>query len=80
MAKKIADADILEDLVKKALEQGADNAAVVPVSAIETDAGFRSLCRQNTCGKYGRCWTCPPDVGDIETLMKTLRTFDYAVV
>ena len=41
MAKKIADADILEDLVKKALEQGADNAAVVPVSAIETDAGFR---------------------------------------
>ena len=44
MAKKIADAEILEDLVKKALEQGADNAAVVPVSAIETDAGFRSLC------------------------------------
>ena len=80
MAKKIAYAEILEDLVKKALEQGADNAAVVPVSAIETDAGFRSLCQQNTCGKYGRCWTCPPDVGDIETLMKTLRTFDYAVV
>ena len=78
--KKITDTDILDNLVKLALEQGADNAAAIPVSKVETDAGFRSLCRQNTCGKYGKCWTCPPDAGDIETLMETIRTFDYAVV
>ncbi len=70
----------LDKLVKLALEQGADKAAAIPVSEIQTDAGFRALCEQNTCGKYGRCWTCPPDAGDIETLMKTIRTFDYAVV
>ena len=80
MVKKIADTEILENLVKKALELGADHAAAIPVSKIETDAGFRSLCEQNTCGRYGKCWTCPPDVGDIDTLMKTIRTFDYAVV
>ncbi len=80
MVKNIADTKILENLVKKALELGADHAAAIPVSKIETDAGFRSLCEQNTCGRYGKCWTCPPDVGDIDTLMKTIRTFDYAVV
>lgn len=80
MVKKIADAEILDNLVKQALERGADNAAVIPVSKVETDAGFRSLCEQNTCGKYGKCWTCPPDAGDIDILMKTIRTFDYAVV
>ena len=78
--KKITDTEILDNLVKMALEQGADNAAAIPVSKVETDAGFRSLCQQNTCGKYGKCWTCPPDAGDIETLMETIRTFDYAVV
>lgn len=26
----------------------------------------RDLCKQNTCGKYGTSWTCPPAVGSFE--------------
>ena len=78
--KKTATAELFDSLVKRMVEQGAYKAAVVPVSQVELDAGFRSLCEANACGKYGKCWMCPPDIGDIDTLMKTIRTFDYAIV
>lgn len=78
--KNVTDAELFDSLVKRMMEQGAYKAAVVPVAQVELDAGFRSLCESNACGKYGKCWMCPPDIGDIETLMKTIRTFDYALV
>lgn len=78
--EKIDQFNILDGLAKRALEKGADKAAVIPVSKVETEASFRNLCEQNTCGKYGKCWTCPPDAGDIDTLIKTISTFDYAVI
>lgn len=77
---KRANAALFDGLVERTLEQGAAKAAVIPVSRIELDAGFRSLCESNACGKYGKCWMCPPDVGDIHTLMETVCTFDYALV
>ena len=80
MVEKIADAKFFDSLVEQMVEKGAYKAAVIPVSQVELDAGFRSLCESNACGKYGKCWMCPPDIGDIDTLMKTIRTFDYAFV
>ncbi len=63
-----------------ALEHGAYRAAVIPVSAVETDRSFRDLCAMNTCGNYGKCWTCPPDAGDIDELMERLHSFAYLLV
>ncbi|WP_300714002.1 DUF2284 domain-containing protein [uncultured Acetatifactor sp.] len=80
MVEKIANAKFFDSLVEQMVEKGAYKAAVIPVSQVELDAGFRSLCESNACGKYGKCWMCPPDIGDIDTLMKTIRTFDYAFV
>lgn len=78
--KKIADAESFDSLVEQMMAQGADRAAAIPVSLVELDAGFRDLCASNACGAYGKCWMCPPDIGDIDTLMKTIRTFDYVLV
>ena len=74
------DEELSRKLTEQVLSQGADRAAVLSVSEIELDAGFRSLCESNACGNYGRCWMCPPDAGDIEDLMKEIRTYDYALV
>lgn len=63
-----------------ALECGFFKAGVVPVSGIVFDRSFRKACEQNTCGNYGKCWTCPPDAGDIDELIGKARAFDYAVV
>ncbi|MGI6090636.1 MAG: DUF2284 domain-containing protein [Saccharofermentanales bacterium] len=69
-----------EILIRAALEQGADNAAIIEVSEIAFRPEFREACIQNTCGKYGKCWMCPPDVGDIYTLIEEAKTYRYALV
>lgn len=67
-------------LVADALRLGADRAAVIAADQIETDRVFRDMCAANACGVYGKCWMCPPDVGEIETLMAEVKKYDYALV
>ena len=67
-------------LTEKALAEGAYKSAIIDAWKVETDAAFRTLCESNACGAYGKCWKCPPDVGEIEELMAELRTFDHVLV
>ena len=69
-----------DSLCKAVTERGAFRASVIPVSAVETDASFRTLCEKNVCGAYGRNWMCPPDAGDIYELMAALKTYEYILV
>ena len=75
-----ADASLTESIVQFALDNGAFRAAFVDVEKIDTDPVFRDMCASNACGNYGRCWMCPPDVGDIDALMAELKTYDIALV
>ena len=50
-------------LVEEAETMGAFKAGVIPVSAVSFDRSFRDICKTNACGKYGRCWMCPPTSG-----------------
>ncbi len=70
----------VKDAVALAYTLGAYKAAVIPVSAIVLDESFRQLCAANSCGRYGRCWMCPPDVGEIGPLMARVRGFGRALV
>lgn len=77
----IAQADETLDLLRqKALSLGAFRAEIVKVADITLDASFRKLCEANACGNYGQNYTCPPDAGDIDELMRKIRTFDKALV
>ena len=69
-----------ERLRQRVLSEGADRAAFVPVKEICFDRSFRDICATNACGNYGRCWMCPPDVGEIDEMMDRARTFDTALV
>ena len=68
---------MLEDI---AMELRANNTAVIAVSKIPFRREFRAACRQNTCGKFGRCWMCPPDVGDIDEMIAHAKTRRLAFV
>lgn len=72
--------ELKEVLVADAIALGATKAAVIPVSVIETEAAFRDMCAANACGVYGKCWMCPPEIGEIEELMAQIRTYEYALV
>ena len=67
-------------LVSATLEYGAYKATVIDADQIETDRSFRALCESNACGVYGKCYMCPPDIGDIDELMQKVKNYDYALV
>ena len=68
-----------EQLIKAALDAGAAKAEIIAVDQIITSAEFREACRKNLCGKWGKCWMCPPDVGEIEPLMAEIRKYKHAL-
>lgn len=67
-------------LIDLALKHGADKAGVIEVAAIPFRREFRVACEQNTCGKFGTCWMCPPDVGDIDEMIEEAKAYRYAFV
>lgn len=67
-------------LEAKTLQLGAFRTKVIEASAVETDASFRDMCARNACGMWGKCWTCPPDIGQIDVLMAELQQYSHALV
>jgi predicted metal-binding protein len=69
-----------EELMAIVLREGADHAAPVTRDKITYDPIFRDICAKNTCGSYGKCYMCPPDVGDIHELIKKAQAYDRGVL
>ena len=76
---------LLTEEMRKTLEEmpmahGAQAARVIDAGEVVLDRSFRDMCAANYCGVYGKCWMCPPDVGEIEDLMAQLRAYKHALV
>ena len=69
-----------ETILALALASGATRAAALPAERVALDAAFRDICQSNACGNYGRCYMCPPDVGDIHALMARVGEYASAVL
>lgn len=69
-----------EILVNLALDAGAAKATVISTETIVTSRSFRDICASNSCGLYGKCWMCPPDVGDIEVLIGSIRHYTHGLL
>ena len=71
---------IHDSIVPKVLESGAFAAAVIEAKDVVVDVKFREMCASNLCGNYGKCWTCPPDIGSIESLINELSAYKNVLV
>ncbi|MGI6261916.1 MAG: DUF2284 domain-containing protein [Acutalibacteraceae bacterium] len=69
-----------EELAQEIQTLGAFRTGTAAVKDITFDRGFRALCEQNACGNYGKSWMCPPDAGDIDTLIARAKSYEIAVV
>ena len=47
-----------EELIRPALENGADKAQVIAQQQIVMSPVFREICESNGCGNYGKCRLC----------------------
>ncbi len=69
-----------ETLKEQILALGANAAAVISVDSISFDTAFRSMCASNACGNYGKSYMCPPDIGEIDDLIREAKTYSHALV
>ncbi len=72
--------NLFEKLEYTVVELGAYKSKVIHTKDISLDKAFRDMCAANSCGMYGKCYMCPPDVGDIDVLMSEIGNYDYALV
>jgi predicted metal-binding protein len=71
---------IFDILIEKAISLGAHKASVIEAKDISLDRALRAMCASNACGVYGKCYMCPPDVGEIDALMSEVGEYGYALV
>lgn len=56
------------------------NTVVFDVESISFSDQVRKYCEMNSCGKYGKNWSCPPGVGPLFTLSEQARQYQKGLV
>lgn len=69
-----------ESLIQLALTAGSKKATVIRAEDIVVSSVFRDICASNSCGRYGRCWMCPPDISEIDVLMAQLKGYSHGLL
>lgn len=72
--------ELMQAITSLSLNLGAFKANVIDVKDVVFDRVFRDICASNACGMYGKCWTCPPDVGEIDDLIANAKGFSHILV
>lgn len=55
---------------------------VVPLNpaTIDLKPEVRDMCAANTCGKYGKCWSCPPGCGPLEECKARIARYQRGIL
>lgn len=71
--------DITEKIIE-AIGNDIWQKAVVSTDMLTFDKEIREACERNYCGCYGKSWTCPPGVGEIDELREKLMKYSSAFI
>lgn len=73
--------DVLTQIQQWAFDLGATHARpVTDRSFLVAQPHVREACLANHCGSSGRCWTCPPHVGEFDDLAARILSFPDVLV
>ena len=70
----------VEKLIRQGEECGFSHVAELNVDTIELMPDVRAMCAQNTCGRYGKNWCCPPGVGELSVLEERVRKYHKGIL
>ncbi len=68
-----------KDIVQKAFEFGATEAAIIPAKKIIVDYNLAARCQEPRCENYGLSKSCPPYVSGPEAFKTLLGKFQEAL-
>ena len=69
-----------EQLAALAEETGFTAWAKLDVSTIELKTEVRDMCAANSCGMYGKRWSCPPGCGSLEECADRLKGYTQGIL
>lgn len=69
-----------EELEKLAREYGFTHTAVLDVSTLKALPEVREMCEDNTCGAYGKKWSCPPGCGELEECEARMKRYSKGII
>lgn len=70
----------MTDIEKLLNHKGIFQSAYISPRSIVFSDEVRKMCEMNSCGRYGKCWSCPPGVGNVEDLRNEINTYNNAFV
>ncbi len=71
--------DILGQLQNEAMQSGATEAKLIPVSSIIIDERVRLKCLIPLCDKYNRNLMCPPNLPSVAEFRESLKRYSKAL-
>jgi predicted metal-binding protein len=69
-----------QELIRLAAQAGFSDAAVIDTAKVPFEPAFRACCEDNTCGKYGVNYACPPDCGTTDEMAQRVKARKKALV
>lgn len=69
-----------EKLLSIAREVGFEYTAPLDVSTLELKQEVRDMCADNTCGQYGKRWSCPPGCGTLDECRELLTGRTHGIL
>lgn len=69
-----------EQLAKLAEEVGFTAWTPLDIATIELRPEVRDMCAANSCGMYGKNWSCPPGCGTLEACSSQLREYSHGIL
>jgi predicted metal-binding protein len=71
---------VIETLSKLIKKTDVFQYGFISPSEIEYRQNIREICKDNSCGQYGKTWACPPAVGTVEECRKRCVKYNTMLV
>ncbi len=68
------------ELLALAKSCGFTASAPLDPASIELKQAVRDMCQENTCGQYGKRWSCPPGCGNLEQCRTQLSGYSTGLL
>ena len=65
---------------KMAEEVGFAHVAPLDPSTLKPKSEVRQMCEANTCGQYGKRWSCPPGCGSLDSCIDKVSKFTHGIL
>lgn len=69
-----------EKLLEIAKGYGFETAVPLDVTTLKAMPEVRDMCAVNTCGMYGKRWSCPPGCGQISECEAKMKKYSHGIL